>query len=129
MIASLSDTAVGEFTKIAALTAKATKATVADMTSLFATGYGIFKDFYGDLSDFEFGELFSGGISAAVRAFKTTGPEMAASIENLGAMATSSLIPLEEQLTVLGMLQATMSGSEAGTRYRAFIKSAVLAYR
>ncbi len=123
-IASLSDTAVGEFTKIAALTAKATKATVADMTSLFATGYGIFKDYYGDLSDFEFGELFSGGIATAVRAFKTTGPEMAAAISNIGAMATSALIPLEEQLSVLGMLQATMSGSEAGTRYRAFIKSA-----
>ena len=123
-IASLSDAAVGEFTKIAALTAKATKATVADMTSLFATGYGIFKDYYGDLSDFEFGELFSGGIATAVRAFKTTGPEMAAAISNIGAMATSALIPLEEQLSVLGMLQATMSGSEAGTRYRAFIKSA-----
>jgi len=123
-IASLSDTAVGEFSKIAALTAKATKATVADMTSLFASGYGIFKDFYSNLSDFEFGELFSGGIAASVRAFKTTGPQMAASIENLGAMATTALIPLEEQLTVLGMLQATMSGSEAGTRYRAFIKSA-----
>ena len=126
-IASLSDTAVGEFTKIAALTAKATKASVSEMTSLFATGYGIFKDFYGDLSDFEFGELFSGGIAAAVRAFKTTGPQMAASIENLGAMATSALIPLEEQLSVLGMLQATMSGAEAGTRYRAFIKSAAKA--
>ena len=123
-IASLSDTAVGEFTKIAALTAKATKASVSEMTSLFATGYGIFKDFYSNLSDFEFGELFSGGIATAVRAFKTTGPQMAASIENLGAMATSALIPLEEQLTVLGMLQATMSGSEAGTKYRAFIKSA-----
>jgi len=123
-IASLSDTAVGEFTKIAALTAKATKASVSEMTSLFATGYGIFKDFYGNLSDFEFGELFSGGISAAVRAFKTTGPEMAAAISNIGAMATSALVPLEEQLSVLGMLQATMSGTEAGTRYRAFIKSA-----
>jgi len=123
-IASLSDTAVGEFTKIAALTAKATKASVSEMTSLFATGYGIFKDFYGNLSDFDFGELFSGGISAAVRAFKTTGPEMAAAISNIGAMATSALVPLEEQLSVLGMLQATMSGAEAGTRYRAFIKSA-----
>ena len=126
-IASLSDTAVGEFTKIAALTAKATKASVSEMTSLFATGYGIFKDFYGNLSDFEFGELFSGGIATAVRAFKTTGPEMAAAISNIGAMATSALIPLEEQLSVLGMLQATMSGAEAGTRYRAFIKSAAKA--
>ena len=123
-IASLSDVAVGQFTKIAALTAKATKASVSEMTSLFATGYGIFKDFYGDLSDFEFGELFSGGISAAVRAFKTTGPEMAAAISNIGAMATAALVPMEEQLTVLGMLQATMSGAEAGTRYRAFMKSA-----
>lgn len=123
-IASLSDIAVGEFTKIAALTAKATKATVADMTSLFASGYGIYKDFYKDLSDFEFGELFSGGISAAVQAFKTTGPEMAGAISNLGAVATSALVPMEEQLSVLGMLQATMSGSEAGNRYRSFLKSA-----
>lgn len=123
-IASLSDVAVGQFTKIAALTAKATKASVADMTSLFATGYGIYKDFYADLSDFEFGELFSGGIASAVRAFKTTGSEMAAAISNLGAMATSALVPMEEQLSVLGMLQATMSGAEAGTRYRAFLKSA-----
>lgn len=73
-IASLSDVAVGQFTKIAALTAKATKASVAEMTSLFATGYGIYKDFYGNLSDFEFGEFFSGGIAESVRAFKTTGP-------------------------------------------------------
>ncbi|MBM3329925.1 MAG: phage tail tape measure protein, partial [Calditrichaeota bacterium] len=123
-IASLSDVAVGQFTKIAALTAKATKASVAEMTSLFATGYGIYKDYYGNLSDFEFGELFSGGIAESVRAFKTTGPQMAAAISNLGASATSAKRPLEEQLAVLGMLQATMAGSEAGTHYRAFIKSA-----
>jgi len=123
-IASLSDVAVGQFTKIAALTAKATKASVAEMTSLFATGYGIYKDFYGSLSDFEFGELFSGGIAESVRAFKTTGPQMAAAISNLGASATSAKRPLEEQLAVLGALQATMGGAEAGTHYRAFIKSA-----
>lgn len=49
---------------------------------------------------------------------------MAAAISNLGASATSAKRPLEEQLAVLGMLQATMAGSEAGTHYRAFIKSA-----
>ena len=49
---------------------------------------------------------------------------MAESIKALGASATTAQVPLEEQLAVLGMLQATMSGSEAGTKYRAFLKSA-----
>ena len=40
-ISSLSDEGVAEFTSLAALTAKATKSTAAEMTSLFATGYGI----------------------------------------------------------------------------------------
>ncbi|MFW6162589.1 MAG: phage tail tape measure protein [Planctomycetota bacterium] len=123
-IASLTDAAVGEYTQLAALTAKATKATVAEMTSLFATGYGIYRRAYGKLSDFEFGEMFSGGIAASVQAFKTTGSGMAAAISGLGASATTANIPLEEQLSILGMLQATMSGAEAGTKYRAFLKSA-----
>ena len=54
-IASLSDEGVAEFTSLAALTAKATKSTAGEMTSLFATGYGIYKDYYSDLSDMEFG--------------------------------------------------------------------------
>ena len=33
-------------------------------------------------------------------------------------------MPLEEQLSVLGMLQATMGGAEAGTKYKAFLRSA-----
>jgi hypothetical protein len=126
-IYTLSDAAIGEYTKIAALTAKATKATVAQMTSLFGTGYGIYKNFYKNLSDFDFAGMFSGGISQAVIAFKTTGPEIAGAISNLGASATSALRPLEEQLTVLGLLSATMSGPESGTMYRSFMKSAAQA--
>ena len=123
-IASLTDEGVADFTTLAALTGKATKSTVGEMTSLFATGYGIYKGFYDDLTDLEFGEMFSAGISKSVQQFKTTGSEMAAAIESLGASATNAKVPLEEQLSVLGMLQATMSGSEAGTKYAAFIQSA-----
>ena len=94
------------------------------MTSLFATGYGIYKGYYDDMSDLEFGEMFSAGIAKSVQQFKTTGSEMASSIESLGASATNANVPLEEQLTILGMLQGTMSGSEAGTKYAAFIQSA-----
>ena len=123
-IASLTDEGVADFTTLAALTGKATKSTVGEMTSLFATGYGIYKGFYDDLTDLEFGEMFSAGISKSVQPYKTTGSEMAAAIESLGASATNAKVPLEEQLSVLGMLQATMSGSEAGTKYAAFIQSA-----
>ncbi len=123
-IASLTDVGVAEFSKLAALTGKATKSTTAEMTSLFATGYGIYKNMYDDMGDLEFGALFSGGIAAAVKEFKTTGGQMAAGISTLGAMATTANIPLEEQLAILGMLQATMSGAEAGTKYKAFMKSA-----
>ena len=123
-IASLSDEGVAEFTSLAALTAKATKSTAGEMTSLFATGYGIYKSYYDDLSDLEFGEIFSAGIAVSVRAFKTSGSGMAQAIQTLGASATTAQVPLDEQLSVLGMLQATMGGSEAGTKYKAFLRSA-----
>ncbi|WP_347134077.1 phage tail tape measure protein [[Clostridium] symbiosum] len=124
-IASLSDDGVAEMTSLAALTGKATKSTAAEMTSLFATGYGIYKDYYNDLSDIEFGEMFSAGIAKSVQQFKTTGSGMAQSIQTLGGSATTANVPLEEQLSILGMLQATMGGAEAGTKYKAFLRSAV----
>ncbi|MFW5435207.1 phage tail tape measure protein [Paenibacillus apiarius] len=126
-VASLSDEGVAQYTAMAGLTAKATKATIAEMTSLFATGYGIYKGFYADMSDIEFAEMFSAGISDSVRAFKTSGSGMAQSIQTLGGSATTANVPLEEQLSILGMLQATMSGSEAGTKYKAFLASAAKA--
>ncbi|MDH3975533.1 MAG: phage tail tape measure protein [Deltaproteobacteria bacterium] len=122
-IASLSDEGVAGFTKLAAMTGKATKSTVNEMTSLFATGYGIYKEQYARLNDFQFGELFSAGIAASVQQFKTTGSGMSQAISTLGATATKATVPLQEQLAVMGMLQATMTGSEAGTKYKAFIMS------
>ena len=123
-IASLTDEGVAQFTELAGLTAKATKSTTGEMTSLFATGYGIYKGYYSELSDLEFGEMFAGGIATAVKAYKTSGSEMASAISALGGSATSANVPLEEQLSVLGMLQATMSGSEAATKYKALLNAA-----
>lgn len=123
-IASLTDEGIAQYTELSGVTAAATKSTIGEMTDLFATGYGIYKGFYSDLSDVEFGEMFSAGISESVKNFKTTGSGMAQAIKTLGASATTAQVPLEEQLSVLGMLQATMSGSEAGTKYKAFLRSA-----
>ena len=68
--------------------------------------------------------MFAGGIATAVKAYKTSGSEMASAISALGGTATSANVPLEEQLSVLGMLQATMSGSEAATKYKALLNAA-----
>ena len=68
--------------------------------------------------------MFSAGIAESVRAFKTSGSGMAQGIQSLGASATTANVPLEEQLAILGMLQATMGGAEAGTKYKAFLRSA-----
>jgi hypothetical protein len=59
-----------------------------------------------------------------VASFKTNGTQMADAIKNIGAVAAASNIPLNEQLAVLGQLQTTMPGSEAGTLYKAFIMKA-----
>lgn len=123
-IASLTDEGVAQFTQLAALTGKATKSTTEEMGSLFATGYGIYKGFYDDMSDLEFGEMFSAGIATAVKNYKTSGSEMASSISALGATATNANVPLEEQLAILGQLQTTMSGSEAATKYKSFLNQA-----
>lgn len=123
-IASLSDMGVAEFAKLAALTAKATKSTTQEMTALFASGYGIYKDQYKNLSDIEFGRVFSGSIAASVNIFRSEGSKMAQAITTLGAAATTAKIPMEEQMTILGMLQQTMAGGDAGTKYRAFMQGA-----
>ncbi len=120
-LASLSDQAVGTFAGMAALTAKATKATTQEMVETFTTGYGIFKPLAKDMSDISWAKMFSGAMAETVAVFKTTGPQMAEAIKNIGAIAAASNVPLQEQMAILGQLQTTMPGSEAGTLYKAFM--------
>lgn len=126
-ISGLSDHAVGEFTAMAGITAKGTKSSTAEMTKLFAIGYGIYKDYYNDMSDVDFGSMFSAAIGDTVQRYLSDGTKVSASIQTLGKAATNANVPLEEQMTILGMLGQSMSGSEAGTKYRAFLKSAAKA--
>ena len=138
-IASLSDEAVGEFTKIAALTATGTKASVGTMTDLFATGYSIYREQFNQFGesvikdwdklstadrDLEFGKYFSAGISASVQQFKTDGDKISQFMSGLGASATQAKQSLAEQLAVGGMLSATFEGGAAATKYQSFLASA-----
>ncbi len=119
-IASLTEAGVNNYTKLAATTAIATKSTVGEMTKLYALGYGIFrKDF---ASDDEFGAQFSGGIAAAVQAFRTDGSDLSQGFSNIGASASSMGVTLAEQLSIIGVAKSSFnSASEAGTSYRSFL--------
>ncbi|MDE1464781.1 phage tail tape measure protein [Spartinivicinus poritis] len=138
-IASLGDAAVGEFTKIAALTGGATKSSTEEMTSLFASGYAIYrKQFDGfaasyikdwkslseEEKDIKFGEMLSAGISSSVQMFKTDGSKVSQALSSLGATATAAGASISEQFSVLGMLSASMEGGEAATKYARFIQKA-----
>ena len=115
-ISTLDDAGIASMTRSAALTAKATKASVEQMTSLFATSYGSFKEtLFSDVDASEFGDIFSGQLSASVESFKTDGGKMQQAIESMGSGLAASGVSMSEQLAGLGMLQQKMSAGEAGT--------------
>lgn len=127
-IASLSDAGVADMTEMAALTAKATKADVGQMTSLFATGHGSFKEsLYAGVSDQAFGQVFSASLAKSVQMFKTDGGKMQQAIQSMGSGLAESGISLADQFTALGMLQQKMEAGMSGTTLNAVERSAAQA--
>jgi len=123
-IASLSDEGVAKYTKLAAMTAQATKSSVEEMTKLFALGYGIFKK--ANESDFDFGKRFSANIAMAVQAFRTDGSDLIRGIANIGAVAKTYGVSLSEELAIIGNAKGAFdSAAEAATGYRAFLSNVV----
>ncbi len=129
-IESLSDEGVAAYTRMAVLTAKATKASASEMTKLFALIYGVYKDSYKKMSDLDFGRMVSGGISAAVRVFRTDGRDLVQGISNIGRAAAGMGVKFHEQLAILGVAKgAYNSAAEAGTGYRAFLTTVLKAQK
>lgn len=120
-IAGLNGNELSKFTVASNVLAKATKADAATITSYVGTMYGIFKNQANAMGKAQWVEQLTGQTATAVQMFKTTGQEMSSAFTALGANATSAGIKAAEQMAVLGTLQATMSGSEAGTKYKSFI--------
>ncbi|WP_421184756.1 phage tail tape measure protein [Aeromonas enteropelogenes] len=120
-IAGLNDNELASFTESSALLAAATKADAGTITSYMGTLYGIFKTQATAMGKADWVAAMTGKSALAVQMFKTDGQNMADGFKALGAAATSAGADVNEQFAVLGTLQATMSGSEAGTRYKAFI--------
>jgi TP901 family phage tail tape measure protein len=120
-IAGLADNELANFTYAGNVLAKATKANADVITDYMGTMYGIFQTTANKMGKTQWVEQLTGQTATAVQMFKTTGAEMARAFSSLGASATASGVGQSEQMAVLGQLQATMSGSEAGTKYTAFL--------
>ena len=120
-IAGLNDADLSAFTLSSNVLAAATKSDAATITNYMGTMYGIFKNQAETMGKSAWVEQITGMTAQSVQAFKTTGSEMSAAFTSLGADANSAGIAVNEQMAILGTLQATMSGSEAGTKYSAFL--------
>lgn len=121
-IAGLQGSELATFTEASAVLAKGTKADVSVITDYMGTMYGIFQNTAKKMGKANWVQVAAGQTATAVQMFKTTGAEMAAAFSNLGAEGESFGISMAEQMAVMGQLQATMSGSEAGTKYKSFLQ-------
>ena len=120
-IPGLAKGALAAFTYQGALLAKATKADVATITSYTGTMYGIFEKDAKRIGQAKWVEQLTGKTAEAVKMFKTTGPAMAAAFSNLGSNGQIAGVSMDEQMAVLGTLQVSMGGANAGTAYAGFL--------
>lgn len=120
-IGGLVDGELAKFTLASNILAKGTKADAATITNYMGTMYGIFSDQAEKMGKAKWVEQLTGQTAAAVQMFKTDGVNMSGAFTAIGANATASGVALNEQMAILGTLQSTMSGSEAGTKYKAFL--------
>ena len=118
-IAGLNDADLSRFTMASNVLAKATKADAATITNYMGTMYGIFSKDAERMGQGKWVQRLTGMTATAVQDFKTDGKKMSDAFAALGASA--GLAPLEEQMAIMGKLQATMQGSESATKYKAFL--------
>ena len=120
-IAGLEGNELPAFTRASTTLAKATKADTATITNYMGTMYGIFEQQAKMMGKATWVENLAGKTATAVQMFKTTGQGMADAFGAIGANATAAGVSMDEQFAVLGQLQATMSGGEAGTKFKSFL--------
>ncbi|NDL64836.1 phage tail tape measure protein [Acerihabitans arboris] len=120
-IDGLSGQELSAFTTAGAILAKGTKADADTITNYMGTMYGIFRKTADSMGRSDWVKMMTGQTAEAVKIFKSDGKQMSDAFTAIGANATAAGVGMSEQFAVLGSLQATMSGSEAGTKYKAFL--------
>ncbi|HHF3210514.1 TPA: phage tail tape measure protein [Vibrio diabolicus] len=114
-------------TRSSAILAAATKADTATITNYMGTMYSVFKDQADRIGKDSWAEQVAGMTAKSVERFKTTGQGMSDAFKSVGALGKTHGVAIQEQMAVLGLLQGSMTGSEAGTRYKAFMNGVVKA--
>ncbi|WP_281189451.1 phage tail tape measure protein [Vibrio diabolicus] len=114
-------------TRSSAILAAATKADTATITNYMGTMYSVFKDQADRIGKDNWAEQVAGMTAKSVEMFKTTGQGMSDAFKGVGALGKTHGVAIQEQMAVLGLLQGSMTGSEAGTRYKAFMSGVVKA--
>ncbi|CAI0760259.1 phage tail tape measure protein [Serratia ficaria] len=121
-IDGLSDKELRTFTTAGSILAKGTRADANTITNYIGTMYGVFQKTADAMGRSSWVEVMTGQTAEAVKIFKSDGKQMSDAFTSIGANATAAGIGMSEQFAILGQLQATMSGSEAGTKYKAFLQ-------
>jgi len=111
-----------DFTMTGNILAKGVKASSGVITDYMGTMYGIFGEAADKMGRSKWIKILAGQTATAVQIFKTDGAKWSSGWTTLGADATASGIAIEEQMAVMGQLQSTMSGSEAATKYKGFLR-------
>lgn len=114
-IAGLEGYELSTFTKASGVLAAATKADTGTITSFMGSMYSIFEKQANAIGRAQWVEDLAGKTATAVQMFKTTGKGMSDAFEAIGAAGNIAGVSMDEQFAVLGMLQSTMGGGEAGT--------------
>lgn len=121
-IAGLENGELAKFTYNSAMLAKATKSDTATITGYVSTMSGAFSKEMDKMGKSKWMEALTGKTAKAVQMFRTTGSEMSAAFAKFGAVGSSKGVGMDEQMSVVGMLQqVTGSGAEAATQYSAFL--------
>ena len=121
-IAGLVGNELPAFTQASAILAKATKGDMQTITDYVGTMYSINQTAADEMGRANWIEKLAGQTAVAVNIFKAEGNDFAEAFQQLGAIATSKGLKLEEQLGVIGTLKGAYKAENAGTMYRSFLE-------
>ncbi len=120
-IPGLAKGALAAFTYQGALLAKAGKSNSDTITKYMGAMYNVFQEDAKKVGQAKWVDQLTGKTAYAIKMFRTTGNEMSAAFTNLGSVGKVNGVSMDEQMAVLGVLQGTMGGANAGTAYKSFL--------
>lgn len=126
-IDGLTDNELIAFSRSSNILAKATGSDVKAMGSYISQLYGIFGDEAAKIGKEKWVEQIAAQATVTANKFKSSGESLMQAYTNLGSSATSHGIKSAEQFAVIGNLQNVFEGGLAGTKYAAFLKTAIKA--